>query len=248
MRHDGIPYVKNPQNYYPPIDYKKLPLKELVEKYIKPCAKAGGNVSVCSKCQNPCEYGKRAIQLVANEVYSDPPVPLYGGKTMIERAKEENMLRRAEREKIEAEKQKAEEEVKQEKKKRAYTKDDDWWEKSLEYGDQVEWLIKEHHLSKTQAKKKVYMYKYNHPEVIQKKEEAKNESPVVKCEPVVVKTEEAHTPSKTNDIVILTMEQKLAELMHLQEEYKANMEKYTKLYNETKEQTDILCKTMEMFS
>lgn len=248
MRRDGIPYVKNVPGYYPPVDYKKLTLKELTEKFIKPCAKAGGNVSVCSKCQNPCEYGKRAIQLVANEVYNDPPVPLYGGKTMIERAKEENMLRRAEREKIEAEKRKAEEEMKQEKKKRKYTKDDDWWEKSLESGDQVEWLVREHKLSKTQAKKKIYMYKYNHPELAPKKEEAKVESPVVKTEPVVEKHKEERVPSKANDIVIVTMEQKLAELMNLQEEYKANMEKYTKLYNEAKEQADILCKTMEMFS
>ena len=94
MRKDGIPYVQNPRGFYPPIDMNKLSLSELKQKFIKNCGKANGDVSVCSRCKTPCAEGKRAIQLVANQVYNDPPVPLYGGKTLIERAKEENMQRR----------------------------------------------------------------------------------------------------------------------------------------------------------
>lgn len=243
MRRDGIPYVKNPANYYPPVDYKKMDLKELTEKYIKVCAKANGAVSACSLCATPCEYGKRAVQLVANQVYSDPPIPLYGGKTLIERAKEENKLRKEKEKKVE--------------KRTPYLRGDEWWKASLEYGDQVEYLEKEYGYSKTKAKNTIYRYRTRHglagtpgtPREIQAKTapETKNEEiPVQKEEPV----KEAISPVKDvqkGDVVVLTMEQKLNELITKQDEYKAAAEKYTKLYNETKEQVDILCKAMEMF-
>ena len=107
MRRDGIPYVSNGV-YNPPfpvVPLQDMTLEEIKKKYLKMCAKANGNPAVCSKCKTPCPEGKRAIQLIANEVYNDPPVPLYGGKTLIEKAKEENMLRR---QKMEEEKKKEE--------------------------------------------------------------------------------------------------------------------------------------------
>lgn len=243
MRRDGIPYVKNPQGYYPPIDYKKLSLKELTDKFIATCAKAGGKVSVCSLCNNPCEYGKRAVQLVANQVYNDPPVPLYGGKTLIERAKEENKARR-EKEEL----KKTEEKMtlkKEERKKRTYLRGEEWWDASLEYGDQIEYLKKEYGFSQSKARQAVYGYKARHGMLEPK------EGPTVKVETAEVKHEDIQPEQKTEqkvDVVMLTMEQKLSELMKLQEEYKANADKYTKLYNETKEQVDVLCKAMEMFT
>ena len=95
MRKYDIPHVANPRiNYYPVKELGEMTLEEIVKKYIKTCGKADGNVAVCSKCKTPCEHGKRAIQLLANKIYDNPPIPLYGGKTMIERAKEENMKRR----------------------------------------------------------------------------------------------------------------------------------------------------------
>lgn len=244
MRKYDVAYVPNVSRSYPPIDYKKLSLKDLVEKYIKACAKANGNVSVCSKCKNPCEHGKRAIQLVANEVYNDPPIPLYGGKTLIERAKEENMIRKMKESGVIQEPEKKEEK-KPEPKKRQYKKDDDWWDKSVESGDQVQWLIDNHKLSKTQAKKKIYMYKYNHGML-------KKEAPVVKIEEEkeeVIEVMPSETPAENrqNDLFIKTMEQKMASLMQKQEEYKALADKYTKLYNETKEQVDVLCKAIDLF-
>ena len=153
MRRDGIPYVQNPKNYYPPIDINNLTLDELKQKFIKTCGKANGDLSVCSRCKTPCNEGKRAIQLLANNIYDDPKIPLFAGKTLIECAKEENMRKRAEKEKIEAEKAKAEQEIKAEKKKRKYIKIENWYEESLASGDQVQWVCDAYGISKTQAKK-----------------------------------------------------------------------------------------------
>ena len=97
MRKYDVAYVPNgPVNYYPVKDLETMTLEEIVKKYIKTCGKANGSVAICSQCKSPCREGKRAIQLLANKVYDDPPIPLYGGKTLIERAREENMKRREE--------------------------------------------------------------------------------------------------------------------------------------------------------
>ena len=158
MRRDGIPYVQNPKGYYPPIDINKLSLDEIKTKFLKYCAKSSGDVSVCSKCKTPCTEGKRAIQLLANKIYNDPPIPLYGGKTLIERAKEENEKRRASQEvkKIEEKMELHAEPVKENvTKKRDYFKSDEWWELSLEAENQVQWIVDNLGVSKTQAKKKI---------------------------------------------------------------------------------------------
>ena len=252
MRKYDVAYVPNGKNYYPPVDYKKMNLKELTDKFIRTCAVANGNVSACSLCSNPCEYGKRAIQLKCNQVYNDPPIPLYGGKTMIEAAKEENMRRRREKEeakKKETEKQSKEIEdkmtLKAKPEKRVYVKTEEWWDKSLEYGDQVAYLVNEMGYTKTKAKKAIYYYRSKHgllegPTV--KIEEQVKEIPEVKQEP------EQEKRDNTNDILLSTIESKMDELMRLQSEYKANAEKYTKLYNEVKEKIDTLCKAMDIFN
>ena len=247
MRRDGIPYVKNPQNYYPPIDINKLTLEELRQKFIKTCGKANGNLSVCSKCTTPCNEGKRAMQLLANEVYNDPPVPLYGGKTLIERAKEENMKKRAAKAAEEANVLKASEEPKEEKpKKRKYQKMEDWWEKSLEAEDQTQWIMDNFKVSKTQAKKKIYSYKYTHGLT------GTVETPVLKTEPVKeeVKSEvkeEQNVTKNSNDIVFMTMESKIDDLMKLQSEYKKKVDEYSAKYKEVSDQIDVLCKAMDVF-
>ena len=246
MRKDGIPYVPNTPNYYPPVDYKKMDLKELIAKYIKTCAVANGQISVCSKkCSSPCEYGKRAIQLLSNEVYNDPPIPLYGGKTMIEAAKAENDRRRKE-----AEEQKVKEELKKVEEKVAIKRrknlPKNWWEESLKYGNQIEYLMKTFDMSKTRAKSSIYNYRSRHGLTEPKT------GPVIKTEPV--KSETAEEPmidttkkDTSNDILLSTMETKMDELMKLQSEYEANIKKYTKLYNEVKEKIDTLCKAMDIF-
>lgn len=249
MRKYDIAYVQNPKSYYPPKDYKKMDLKELVETYLKTCAIANGRVSECSSCAHPCDYGKRAVQLVSNQIYNDPPIPLYGGKTMIEAAKEENMRRRKEKEEAEQKKQLKELEEKMTSKatqeKRVYYKTEEWWDKSIEYGNQVEYLVKVLGFTKTKAKKAIYYYKSKHGLI---------EGPTVRIEEPAKVEEETVKPTEpvkrdtSNDVVLSTMELKMDELMKLQAEYKANIEKYTKLYNEVKEKVDTLCRAMDILN
>ena len=160
MRKYDVAYVPNgPVNYYPAVPLQDMSLEDIKKKYIKTCAKANGDIAICSKCKTPCKEGERAIQLTANQVYNDPPIPLYGGKTLIERAKEENMKRRQ----LEAER-KANENMETAEKKENISKKktvirwDGWYETSLASGDQVKWLMTEMGLSRTQAKKKIYQY------------------------------------------------------------------------------------------
>ena len=251
MRRDGIPYVQNPKSYYPPIDITKLSLEELKQKYLKHCGKSNGDVSVCSKCKTPCSEGKRAIQLIANDVYNDPPVPLYAGKTMIERAKEDNMRKRAEAAAKEANVLKAEPEHKEavsdKPKKRKYQKMDDWWEKSLQAEDQVEWLVAEFNISKTQAKKKIYSYKWNHG-LAGTSAKVETSTTITQKEAEPVETKEETKPTRNpNDVVFLTMESKIDDLMKLQADYKKKADEYTTKYKEITEQIDILCKAMDVF-
>ena len=79
MRKYDVAYVPNgPKHEYPVVALQDMSFDEIVDKYIRTCAKAMGKVAECSKCKNPCAEGKRAIQLLANNVYNDPPIPLYG--------------------------------------------------------------------------------------------------------------------------------------------------------------------------
>ena len=267
MRKSDIAYVPNgPVNYYPAKKLEDMTLQEIVKKYIRTCGKANGSVSVCSKCQSPCQEGKRAIQLLANEVYNDPPVPLYGGKTLIERAKEENMKRRAEQNelvkvtkdninvladaivkaKAEALGQEMKMEEKKEKKSRRYIKMDGWWEMSLESGDQIKWVMENMQLSKTQAKKKIYQYKWTH---------GLTEASVKQPEKVEEKVVEKPVEVSENKPIDSGIENVLEKLMRQQEDCKKEMEKYQKLldearrkYDEVKKKTDILCSAMDILS
>ena len=249
MRRDGIPYVQNPKHYYPPVDINKLSLEEIRQKYIKTCGKANGNISVCSKCATPCTEGKRAIQLLANEVYSDPPVPLYGGKTLIERAKEENMKRRAAEAEQAANVLVAEEEKEKVEapRKKKYQRLEGWWEESLASGDQVQWLMEKMNISKNQAQKKIYAYRYHHGLTNQNVT-----GPTIKTEekPVEIVEESKpveHVTKHPNDVVFKTMESKIDDLMKLQTEYKKKMDEYKAKYEAVSEQIDVLCKAMDVF-
>ena len=252
MRRDGIPYVQNPRAYYPPVDINKLSLDELKKKYLKMCGKSNGDVSVCSKCQTPCAEGKRATQLLANEVL-DANIPLYGGKTLIERAKEENAARRAIEEGKKAKEAlvshaetKDETKEKPKKTKRSRFEVDEWWEASLAYGNQIEYLMKTYGVSKTQASKKLWYAR-------KVKGEIKVEMPVLKIEePKLVEPEvtqpepQKELQAHSNDLAIRTFELMIGDMMKKQDEYKVQMEKYTKLYNEITAQINILCEAVDI--
>ena len=250
MRHYDIAYVKQGTTVsYPAKPLQEMSLEEIKNKYLKACAKSNGNVSVCSKCQSPCEQGKRAIQLIANQIYNDPPIPLYGGKTLIERAKEENMLRR---QRLEEEKKKQEEvkmEPKVEKRRKQYV--EGWWEDSLKAEDQVAWVMQRFNMTKTQARKKIYAYRY-HNGLTDKTYLTKDrkKSPVMTHEEVQAIVN--NTPQKTE---LDNIESKMDALMKLQEKHKNIMiemeQQYLKAkasYDAISKKIDILCTAMDIMN
>ncbi len=250
MRTYDIPRIPNgPYNPYPAVPLQEMTLEEIKNKYIKCCAKANGDVSKCSKCQTPCTEGKRAIQLVANSGYNDPPIPLYGGKTLIERAKEENMKRRAELEKAEAEKKKAEEELKKEKAAKPKRRGrapamDGWYDKAYASPDPLKWIMDTFNLSKAKARQKVYAYQHIHPELRTekplwpadaKKVEAGRKGgmaeKVVRIEngPVI----KVETPKQeTKATALESYEDKISAMVKLQDEYKQKAEEFQKKADE----------------
>ena len=258
MRKYDIPYVPNTNTHpFPAKSLQEMTLDEIIKKHIKTCAKANGKVDVCSKCKTPCKEGERAIQLTCNLVYNDPPIPLYGGKTLIENAREENLRRREEKEKTEnmssLEKAILEAQKKEKKQKRSYIRGDEWWEESLKHGDQVDYLVTVLGFTKQKAKKAIYSYRSRHGLAGQKPGLAVKTSAVkVDITPIqketVEKPEVASKHEAKNDVLLSTMELKMSELMDLQAEYKANIQKYTKLYEEVKEKVDTLCKAMDIFN
>lgn len=138
MRKYDIPYVRRgPATFSIPKPLEKLSLEEIKNKYIKTCGKANGRISYCSnECKMQCEEGKKAIEM------SEYQIPLYDGKTLLEKAREENAKRKE--------------------KKRSYIRHDGWWEESLAYGDQVEWLMTNLGIPRNKAKQKIYQYKWSH--------------------------------------------------------------------------------------
>lgn len=258
MRKYDIPYVQNVAGSHPfPIkELEDMSLEEIVQKHIKTCGKANGNVAICSQCKSPCKQGKRAIQLLANQVYDDPPIPLYGGKTLIERAKEENMKRRQEMEKSNMSSlAKAIKEVKEAEKteKKATRKKldlgENWWEESLASGDQVKWIMDRTNLSKTQAKKKIYQHEW-YKNKVKEENKAENTKEVRAENGPVIRIEEKPIVAQDS-----SLESKLEDLLRKQEEFKKEMEKYQALYKEAerkyediKKKTDILCSAMDILN
>ena len=256
MRKYDVAYVPNgPANYYPAKDLSEMTLEEIVAKHIKTCGKANGNLAVCSQCKSPCREGKRAIQLLSNKVYNDPPIPLYGGKTLIEKAREENLKRKENASNIsilaDALAEAHKEEHPKKKKRGSYLAWDGWYEEATKTGDPVKWVMDNMKLSKTQAKKKVYMYEYHHG-LRQVKEEPKKETVEPVSKETKVESKENKTESKAVDAGIET---KIEHLMKLQEEQKKAMAEYQKLYEEAKKeyerlkaQADVLCEALDILN
>ena len=219
---------------YPAKPLQDLSFEEIKNKYLKMCAKSNGDVSVCSKCPTPCAEGKRAIQLLANEVYDDPPIPLYGGKTLIEKAKEENMLRRKKKEEEELRMK----EIRKSKDNRQYM--DDWYEKAMASEDPTKWVMEQFGMTRNKAKHKIYSWRYRH-QLTEPKKEIK---PIVET-PVVETVVEAPAMDR--------IESKLDALMKLQEkhkkvmlEYQQQYEKAKQNYEEISKKIDVLCSAMDI--
>ena len=253
MRRDGIPYVSNGV-YNPPfpaVPLQDMTLEEIKKKYLKMCAKAQGDPAVCSKCATPCAEGKRAIQLLANQVYNDPPIPLYGGKTLIEKAREENMLRR---QKL-AEEKKQKDEKKMSKEKQFV---ENWYEDSLASGDQLGWVMEKFNMTKNQAKKKIYSYRYRNG--LTNKEyftQGRGGAEPVLADPEIIKEEikQEIVQPKQELTASDSIESKIDKLMRKQAEYKEVMDEHYKEYLAAKEvyesfskKIDVLCSAMDIMN
>lgn len=250
MRKSDIAYVPNPPVYNPPEKLENMSIEELIKKHIKTCGKADGLVSVCSRCQTPCKYGKRAVQLLANQVYDNPPIPLYAGKTMIEAAREENLRRRNQPEETpELNKKKSGKDG------RVYI--EDWYSKAMESEDPVKWIMDSFQINQKKAMQKIYGWRSRHPE---SKQETKEEEK----KPVVVSTDnnvliespsEKEEVQKPNDSAGERIEAKLELLIRQQEDQKKAMEEYYKLYEQAKAEyekiklkIDTLCSAMDIMN
>ena len=148
MRRYDVAYVKNPPHYTYPKDYKEMTLPELKKQYIDSCAKSKGLITTCKKCENKCIYGLEAIKMMEQSLQRQQEnIPLYDGKTLMEKAKVENMLRRMQNE------QKT-------KKDRLYI--NKWYEKAVASGNATKWVMEQYDMSEHQARHKIYNWRYNH--------------------------------------------------------------------------------------
>ena len=263
MRTYDIPYVKQtPSNYYPPRDLNKMSFEEIEKVYLNVCAKYNHDISNCSKCQAPCTYGKRAIQLKANEIYNQPTIPLYGDKTLIEAAREANMkakmglpveppkktgfISQAELDKRNAKKAEAPNvETPKETKRRARKVVDDWYDKAYNSKDPLQWIMDTFEITKAKAKQKVYSYQNQHPELKETKplwEPNKKKSEAAKHswdgrKPKEEMKEEPKPEVKSNKAMD-SFEEKLNALMAKADEYKKLADEHRKKAEEYQKMYD----------
>ena len=229
---------KTPRKYYPPMDYRDMTVKELVDKYLRTCSQCNGLVSVCKKkCKTPCIYGQRAVELLYDTAAQLPPAPLYNGKTMIELAKEENAKKKT--------KEKENMVMKKGKDGRIYI--ENWYEKAMASGDEVSWVMEHYNTDRRHATIKVNQWRHRH----ESKENTKQtESQTATTE---VKTEEITEMKPENKMDNNFLENKLEELMKTQERCKALMDEQYRLYEVAKSEyekikakTDILCSALDI--
>ena len=224
MRRWDVAYIPNGTVVgYPAKSLQDMSFEEIQNKYLKMCAKANGNVSVCSKCPTPCTEGKRAIQLLSNEVYDDPPIPLYGGKTLIEKAREENMLRR---QRLEQEKQMK---TKKSKDNRIYI--DDWYEKAMATEDPIKWVQNAYGIDRNRAMAKICQWRNRHKKTV----EEKPVKPVVQIpENMETKLEKLYKEKELIQGRINNLEKQLNEAK--------------KEYDEINHKVDVLCSAMDIMN
>lgn len=220
MRTSDIAYVRNPARYYPPVSLEEMSLKEIVDKHIRTCAKANGQVSICSHCVSPCREGKRALELVSGDKQVETEVPLFDGKTMLELARQQNAERRAQME------------VKEEKPKKIHWKN--WYEEAKASGDAVKWVMENMGLPKAKALNKIYQYRY----YMKTKGSAPVEQPM----------QEEPKPTFTFDDKLAALMKEQEEHQKEMLRYKELYEQEERLVASYKEKIDVLCKAMDIIN
>ena len=284
MRTYDIPYVKNVPARYPQLDYHTMNLPALKKHYLDTCMKCGGDVSVCEKCNPQCEFGKMAIRL-KNGGSPDADVPLYNGKTMLQLAREDNAKRRAE---MEAAKAQPEKKAKVTKRKNGAIVMEGWYDQAYASEDPIQWIMDTFGIDRRAAKNKVYGYQAHHPGLKEEKPLWKNSAKTKAKEPkaeqavadVISESEpvnnvevepkqevsimQQETPSAkqesvSDDPLLAPLEQKINNLMNvqeaykkqikqLQEEYEAKIAPIQKLFDETKKKVDALYEALNILN
>lgn len=206
------------KNIFPYPALEEMSLQEITKNYL--CAKSEGKISNCKKCEAKCIYGLRALALFFGEDNAKQEED--AGPTILERARAAKAAEEGKKKKIKIE---------------------NWYEKAEASGDMTKWVMENFNLTKTKAKSKIYSYRYDHNLTTKTKAKENTQEPEVKPEPVNEKPTLA-----TDNSSISSIEEKLAQLMKLQDEYKAKAEKYQKLYEEAKRKGDILCNAMDIMN
>lgn len=264
MRTSDIAYVPHgsvQMKRLPPLD--EMTLQEITKHYLTTCIKSHGLVSECVKCKEKCAYGKRAVSMaLGDRQLDDCQIPYEG--SLLQQARTINELKRKQQNLLNetGEEQKMDEpempEQEKPKRKRKNAEPEGWFEEAWKSGDPAKYVMERFNRSKTQAKKKLYNYKYLHPELREIEEKYAHKSrpdikvdkeSVAACEEAVCGTETpkfGETKTSGDDLVSKMMEQKLEKLMNQQEEYEGLIKEYQTKLTKVKEQIDTICKTMDI--
>ena len=263
MKTYDVAYV--PNNYTIPMpepqDINSLDLKTITRTYL--CGKSHGKVSECMKCPKQCPYGKRALELL-NPVSIKPSntIPLFNGKTMLEKAREEVAKQKGEPvSTVEPPKTTA----KPKKNANGRAIKEGWYEEAYYSSDPLQWIMDTFGLTKAKARRKVYLYQYNHPELKESmplwessdKKQKPAEKPVeAKPEKTVETKSEKVEPEEVlkepeqpkNDALLTPLEEKINSLMNLQQEYKEKAEHYQNLYKEITGKVEALYEALRILN
>lgn len=204
---------------YPPKPLKDLTLDEIKKKHLSACAKSNGSIDKCRTCQQ-CEYGKRAIQLTVEKTYTDDGIPLYDGMTLVEKAKQENMLRRKEKEQMDK---------KFSKDNRSYIKD--WYNKAMASEDPVAWVMDAYGIDRNKAKAKLRQWFNRHTDE-SKEKPVKTVAPIP--EGIEAKLERLYNLQKQYEDGMSNLQKQL--------------DKARDEYEEIKRKIDVLCSAMDIIN
>lgn len=210
MRTYDVAYVPNskPLALMPEVD--ELDLMTLTKNYL--CHKSRGIVANCMSCESKCLYGKKAIELLGlTSKNTDNPI-VKMALSQIDSAREEMIAKENEKNKM-----------------KETLKRGDWYEECVKQEDQVKWLMDTFNISKTQAKRKIYNYRYLHGLLSKENKMDKTKE-----------AEPAKEPEISEDGFFETMKRKLESLEKDKEEYKKMISKFERLYEQAKDQADAL--------
>ena len=215
-------------SFVPPSDeeIEKMDLIDVRRNVMKWCQVSNGAIGPCRECKHKCKAGKWAIEL-----YDRTAVPKTGGpevsKTISDNKKVDES---AEREEIEMP---------------AYTDSGsptaEWYIAAYASGNPVGYCQHHFNLSIQKAKKKLYMYEYNHFGKLKNKTKTE-ESPRIQNPAIELQqTEVDEDFSLKNDLV-----QKKEALIKIQEQYKAQLDDLNEKLRKVTNQIDAIAMCLEL--